>query len=77
MTQVLTPVANHFGTYQLMMWASIFKLVAGLAMCAGGVGLWPLWGTLFLLTRLSASVWGFYNLSFSDVSRSSEDREKK
>ncbi|CAM9417617.1 unnamed protein product [Choristocarpus tenellus] len=67
MTQVLTPVANKFGTYRLIMGAAMFKLITGLTIAAGGVQLWPLWGFLFLCNRLSASVWGFYNLSFSDV----------
>lgn len=69
MTQVFTPIADRFGTYHLILWAAAFKLIAGAAMfCAGGQA-WPLWALLFLGNRLAGTVWGFYNLSFSDVRR--------
>ncbi|CAN0480847.1 unnamed protein product, partial [Laminaria digitata] len=67
MTQVLTPVADRFGTYSVIMWAAMFKLVAGSLMWAAGGQAWPLWTLLFLGNRLAATAWGFYNLSFSDV----------
>ncbi|CAN0538259.1 unnamed protein product, partial [Ectocarpus sp. 12 AP-2014] len=68
MTQVLTPVADRYGTYKLIMGAALFKLVAGVLMFACGRRAWPLWTLLFLGNRLAATAWGFYNLSFSDVS---------
>eukprot|EP00904_Undaria_pinnatifida_P006719 jgi/Undpi1/3177/HiC_scaffold_15.g06551.m1 len=67
MTQVLTPVADRFGTYRVIMWAAAFKLVAGSLMCVVGAQAWPLWTLLFLGNRLAATAWGFYNLSFADV----------
>ncbi|CAM9507886.1 unnamed protein product [Ectocarpus sp. 12 AP-2014] len=67
MTQVLTPVADRYGTYKLIMGAALFKLVAGVLMFACGRRAWPLWTLLFLGNRLAATAWGFYNLSFSDV----------
>lgn len=68
MTQVLTPVADRLGTYRLIMGAALFKLVAGALMFVAGRRAWPLWALLFLGNRLAATTWGFYNLSFSDVS---------
>lgn len=68
MTQVLTPVADRLGTYRLIMGAAVFKLAAGVLMFIVGRRAWPLWALLFLGNRLAATVWGFYNLSFSDVS---------
>lgn len=68
MTQVLTPVADRFGTYRLIMGAAGFKLLAGALMFVAGRRAWPLWTLLFLGNRLAATAWGFYNLSFSDVS---------
>eukprot|EP00752_Nemacystus_decipiens_P008625 g7702.t1 len=67
MTQVLTPVADRFGTYRLIMGAAGFKLLAGALMFVAGRRAWPLWTLLFLGNRLAATAWGFYNLSFSDV----------
>ena len=67
MTQVLTPVADRFGTYRVIMWAAVFKLVAGSLMWAAGGQAWPLWTLLFLGNRLASTAWGFYNLSFADV----------
>eukprot|EP00903_Cladosiphon_okamuranus_P018115 g16670.t1 len=67
MTQVLTPVADRFGTYRLIMAAAGFKLVAGTLMFVAGRRAWPVWALLFLGNRLAATAWGFYNLSFSDV----------
>lgn len=68
MTQVLTPVADRFGTYRLIMAAAGFKLVAGVLMFVAGRRAWPVWILLFVGNRLAATAWGFYNLSFSDVS---------
>ncbi|CAM9634442.1 unnamed protein product, partial [Hapterophycus canaliculatus] len=67
MTQVLTPVADRFGTYKLIMGAAAFKLIAGMLMFAAGRQAWPVWMLLFLGNRLASTAWGFYNLSFSDV----------
>ncbi|CAM9856807.1 unnamed protein product [Scytosiphon promiscuus] len=67
MTQVLTPVADRFGTYKLIMGAAAFKLVAGMLMFVVGRRAWPVWMLLFLGNRLASTAWGFYNLSFSDV----------
>lgn len=68
MTQVLTPVADRFGTYHLIMGAAGFKLLAAVLMFVAGRRAWPVWTLLFLGNRLAATAWGFYNLSFSDVS---------
>ena len=68
MTQVLTPVADRFGTYRLIMGAAAFKLAAGVLIWLAGRRAWPVWALLFLGNRLAATAWGFYNLSFSDVS---------
>lgn len=76
MTQVLTPVADRFGTYHLMLWAAAFKVLAGGVILAAGVRAWPVWAMMFLGTRLAGTVWGFYNLSFSDVSVLDENTPK-
>lgn len=68
MTQILTPVADRFGVYSVMLYAAAFKVAAGCTTFAFGVRAWPVWALLFLGNRLAATVWSFYNLSFSDVS---------
>lgn len=74
MVQVFTPIADRYGTYRLMMWAATFKLVAGSLMFCTAGRMWPLWALLFLGNRLAQTVWGFYNLSFSDVRPGARER---